>query len=715
MKSRKKIYDFWVNKQAGISIRYHRVHDNATGFKKVLSWLYLLWLNFAYYCLFCKSLGKRPNSEIYETKNVSSNCSESEAFSQEEGFHSADDILNRTADADVVSFDIFDTLIFRSISIPTDVFLLVQEKLGIPDFKSMRIWAEAEARSRCFVKNGHYEVTLTDIWNVLSEELGCDVEEGMRLEVETELKVCYANPFMKEVWDRLRGLNKDIIIVSDMYLPSKAIEMILEKNGFTGYKKLYVSCEYGKNKASGSLFELVQSENSGKNIIHIGDNPRSDFEMARKNGFGVCPYTNVNKNVLMYRPFDMSSLTGSAYRALVSNRIYNGLCTYSMEYEYGFIYGGLFALGYCNFIHEYVHKNNVDKVLFLSRDGEILKKVYDNVFPEDKAVSEYVYWSRKAATKLMADFDKHDYFRRFIYHKINQGYTIEDTLKSMELECLVAQLPDWKEIWKDWAGEQLEDEKSMASNAGKTFDEEKCREKIEKRFVDLKASDKLTEKNGFLLRKFVEAKWNDIFSVYGPQQEAAKKYYKDILEGSKKAVAVDIGWAGSGALALDYLVNRAWNLNCDITGLIAGTNTIHNAEADATDAFLQSGKLVAYLYSPAHNRDLYKKHDPNKDYNVFWELLLSSPTPKFQGFVLKEDGSVGFDFGKYDENLDGIRDIQSGIMDFVKDYTERFKDFPYMLNISGRDAYAPMLVAASHDEKYLKAVEKKFSLEIQVN
>lgn len=65
--------------------------------------------------------------------------------------------------------------------------------------------------------------------------------------------------------------------------------------------------------------------------------------------------------------------------------------------------------------------------------------------------------------------------------------------------------------------------------------------------------------------------------------------------------------------------------------------------------------------------------------------------------------------------MDGIRDIQNGIMAFVKNYSERFMDFPYMLNISGGDAYTPMLVAASHDEKYLEAVEKKVSLEIQVN
>lgn len=357
----------------------------------------------------------------------------------------------------------------------------------------------------------------------------------------------------------------------------------------------------------------------------------------------------------------------------------------------------------------------MDKILFLARDGEILKKVYELVYPEDKEISEYAYWSRKPATKLMAVGDKHDYFRRFIYHKVNQGNTIAKTLESMELEFMVDELKDWKNIWKEWTTELVKDDVASLKRKGAVASEEKLWGKYERKFVDLKPQDELTDKNGYMLRKFIEAKWDEVLAKYTPEHEAAKKYYGDMLAGCSKVAAVDIGWAGSGALALDFLANKVWNLNCEVYGLLAGTNTIHNAEQDATDAFLQSGKLVSYLYSPSHNRDLYKKHDPNKDYNVFWELLLSSPTPKFQGFKLNVDGSVGFSFGKYDENIEGIKEIQRGILDFAQEYSIRFKDFPYMFNISGRDAYAPMLVAASHNEKYLKAIEKKFALEINVN
>lgn len=39
-------------------------------------------------------------------------------------------------------------------------------------------------------------MSLQDIWENLEEDTGLNAEEGMRLECETEEKLCYANPYM---------------------------------------------------------------------------------------------------------------------------------------------------------------------------------------------------------------------------------------------------------------------------------------------------------------------------------------------------------------------------------------------------------------------------------------------------------------------------------------------------------------------------------------
>lgn len=734
-----KLYQFLVNKQPGIKYRYHKMHDGSTGVVKLLSWGYLLWINICYYLFFCRFLGKVPEMEIYEKKQLNIKMSESQEHCANKKYRNVSEYVEKLSVYDVISFDVFDTLIFRPVALPTDIFYMVGQGFDILDFKNIRVWAEWDARMRCKYLNGHTEVTFADIWSNLEKESNVPAEAGMEKEEYIEQMLCYANPFMLEVWKELIRRKKRIVIISDMYLSREFIEKILIKAGFVGAEQIYVSSEYALNKAGGTLFDKVISDlfqtdkkvakldrgidisrsnaklNQRKNrfsMVHVGDNPRSDYQMAMGQGIDVFPYQNVNKNILVYRAMDMSSMIGGAYRGLVSNHLYNGLKSYSVDYEYGYIYGGLFVLGYCSFIHEYCSKNRVDKILFLSRDGDTLMQAYQKLFPEDQVA--YAYWSRKASTKLMADEDKHDYFRRFLYHKVNQKITIKEILCSMELEELVCELSDWKQIWL-------------------SVKEEEAYQNKENDFIDLMASDELTDKNVGGLRCFIEAKWNQVLAIYENQQAAAGKYYGNLLKDCNKVVAVDIGWAGSGALALSHLSKHVWKLGCEIIGVIAGTNTIHNAEPDAADPFLQDGRLVSYLYSGMENRELLKKHNPSKDYNVFWELLLSSPTPQFVGFydgnqnecmgkehTYDKEQDITLDFGKYDANQDGIKEIQRGILDFVEQYRLHFGDpvsgeFSYMYRISGRDAYAPMLVAASYEERYLKMIKKRYDLEINVN
>lgn len=685
---RHRIYSFLVNRKEGIKQRYHILHNNSSGITKILSWLYLFWLNFAYYILQFKFIGRVPELSMYEEKKL--NCAESEScdFLQQNSSLGVDEFVRKLSEYDVISFDVFDTLIFRPFAAPTDVFYLIGDRLGIMDFKNIRIKAEYDARIKRRKLNGDMEIGIADIWAELEAEVGIPAEKGIAIEEEIEKELCYANPLMLKVWKCLVEAGKKIIVVSDMYLPERIIRELIENVGFVGAERIYVSCEYHKSKADGKLFEEALKSLSGEktitSIIHVGDNLHSDVKMASQNGIAVMYYPNVNKNIQIYRAFDMSYIVGSAYRGIVDNRLYSGIKTYSMEYEYGFIYGGLFVVGYCNFIHRYCRENSVDKILFLSRDGDVLRKAYDFMFPDEK--TEYVYWSRKAAAKLGAAYDRHDYFRRFIYHKVNQGYSIREILHSMGLDFLVSELS-----------------------------------------AKMKPGDELTDRNAGQLRAFVEWAWDRVTEHYVSEHRAAKYYYETLLSGCDKVLAVDIGWAGSGAMTLRHLVAEEWKLSCEVIGMIAGTNTLHNAEPDAAEAFLQSGKLVAYLYSQGFNRDLLKKHNPDKDYNVFWELLLSSPTLKFEGFVCgntcREQSNdryvpeldITLCFGGYDANVRGIEQIQEGIMDFVQDYVAHFKHFPCMFNIGGRDAYAPMLVAASHKERYLKEIEKRFALEINVS
>lgn len=667
---RYRIYNFLVNRYPEIRECYHRMHDDATGLKVPFSWLYLLALNIRIRLPGGRLRGQEKNGYITEEKHIPIGTSESELAVSD--VMRPEELAEFLAGYDVISFDVFDTLLFRPFSSPTDLFFFVGEKLLFLNFKELRIRFEREAREEKRGRYGQGEVTLSEIWEKLSRETGISMEQGMQTELDCEEVFCYANPYMLSVYRLLQKQGKHIIAVSDMYLPSAFIKKLLKKAGYGGIEQVYVSCEFGAGKSDGMLFAKVKRGlPDGVSVVHIGDNPHSDVKMAKKHGFAAYYYPNVERKTIAYRAMEMSPVIGGAYRGIVNHRLYNGIEKYEMAYEYGYVYGGLFVLGYCSFIHRYCAKQEVERLLFLSRDGDILKQAYELLYPD--AQTEYVYWSRAAATKLMAQDNRYDYFRRFLYHKVNQGKTLRDIFHAMDLDMLPGLLPEG-------------------------FSE----------------SDFLNESNVGEIKRFLEEQWQAVLAVYGEQESAAREYYAQMLCGCKRACAVDIGWAGSGAMSLAYLVERKWHLPCVLTGMIAGTNTPHNEETEASEAFLQSGRLVSYMYSSAQNRDLWKAHDPNRDYNIYWELLLASPTRQFLGFARNEKGKPRLCFGGMDYNQEGICQIQKGILDFIREYQAHFKEYPYMYHISGRDAYAPMLVAAGEHERYLVRIKEMFDFKAGV-
>ncbi|MCM1263664.1 MAG: hypothetical protein NC313_13200 [Butyrivibrio sp.] len=60
--------------------------------------------------------------EMYESKRLNIKMSESEAYLKANPNLSIDAYVEKLKGYDVISFDVFDTLIFRPFSLPTDFF-----------------------------------------------------------------------------------------------------------------------------------------------------------------------------------------------------------------------------------------------------------------------------------------------------------------------------------------------------------------------------------------------------------------------------------------------------------------------------------------------------------------------------------------------------------------------------------------------------------------
>lgn len=195
----------------------------------------------------------------------------------------------------IVSFDIFDTLILRPVFRPTDLFILMNNdfKKLIPqcqhDFTIIRMASEKSAR----INSENGEITLDEIYQEMSESYDVDKEIAEKLkttEINLEIQGCYARKTAKILFDTAIQNGKKVILTTDMYLPENVIKNILEKNGYAGYDKLFLSCVLNKNKCSGTMYHHIIEEYKidAEQLLHIGDNYTSDIEKPRSIGIQCC-------------------------------------------------------------------------------------------------------------------------------------------------------------------------------------------------------------------------------------------------------------------------------------------------------------------------------------------------------------------------------------------------------------------------------------------
>lgn len=180
----------------------------------------------------------------------------------------------------VISFDIFDTLLQRIVSTPSDVFDLVEKEynklssIPIRGFKQIRIEAELKSKKQSLTE----ETNIYSIYNMLPYD-----KEVRDLLLQLELKIerieLSARQEIKALYDYAAFLRKEVIIISDMYLPVGFIEEILYANGYRYHSKLYVSSATGVLKSTGNMFRFVL-KNTGyrtQDVLHIGDNILGDY------------------------------------------------------------------------------------------------------------------------------------------------------------------------------------------------------------------------------------------------------------------------------------------------------------------------------------------------------------------------------------------------------------------------------------------------------
>ena len=291
-----------------------------------------------------------------------------------------------------ISVDVFDTLVFRTVSEPEDIFSIVEYEYnrenvsaGIKNFKHHRIMAERRARE----KNKDLDVSLEFIYEQLpySKSICKQLKD---LEESVEVKNCVPNVAMVRFIQECNQSGHTIIVTTDMYLPSRCIEKILNKINIE-YQHLFVSGEVGKTKKQGELFEYILDELtiSSEDIVHIGDNSVSDIANPGRYGIASLKRIIFPKKEMYFMKNNKYSIGINQMECLISNysEIHERIET---SQNIGYSVLGPVIQEFCRWIHTVKNEESIETLCFIAREGYIIKKCYEQMYPLEMGAVEYI-------------------------------------------------------------------------------------------------------------------------------------------------------------------------------------------------------------------------------------------------------------------------------------------------------------------------------------
>jgi HAD superfamily hydrolase (TIGR01549 family) len=572
-----------------------------------------------------------------------------------------------------VSFDIFDTAVIRSVVKPTDVFNLVEQQFEAYgnelrfDYKTARIESERRAREKAWRINKCTETTLDEIYLCMREDFNIDhgsAENLKQSEINTEIKICAQNQFIHELYNYSLEKGKEVIFMSDMYLPLDIVEQILKNTGYRKFHMIFLSSSLGITKSTGELYTHVLNTLRCKpqEVLHIGDNYDTDIKIPEK--FGITTYfyeknleralscKDIRNNLLNEFISRETTIEESVYLATIINQSCSRrgekkkTFEYDFWYDFGYHYVGILFFAFTNWLLEQVRKDTIEKLYFLSRDGYILRKVYDFMSQsfDHPPRSEYVYASRRALN-LPAIVELDD--------------TTLDFLVSGTSTLRVAQ-------FLERIGFNPSHFTKAIAEAGYSDGDDLV----------------INGKDYANLRRLFTLLSRDIRDKAAIERTNLFAYFDSIgLLEEKKIGVVDIGWHGTLQFSMNKLL-QIFGKDPSIKGYYLGT--FHKAK----DLYEAGQHMSAYLCEFGQPEDFHKII---KYCVEIFEFIHIAPHGSVINFE-RVNGTIKPIFDQDDQESEKIakaQTVQKGALDFIDDLAKIWKQFNF-LRFSKKTAVKPL-------------------------
>lgn len=325
---------------------------------------------------------------------------------------------------EVLSVDIFDTLLWRLVPKPIDLFLILGERLknqgalieavSAHNFAKLRVIAETQARCEKQLLSENSEVTLHEIYRKLQSLFVIDETDAINIEIALEKEFTRLDPDIVSLILYAQSKNIPCILVSDTYFKKSEIEEFLNRSRKLSFHTLYISCEHGCSKQHGLFDIIVEDFSSAGKILHIGDNFEGDIKPAKLLGITTLYFLKFNHELeeVLDREWEskfhskcdlLDTSQGDFGLTSLRTKIVNhtDLTTISKSDQFFWKYGasvlGPILFGFIHWIYDRCFETNETEVLCLMREGKLyanLIKRFGPYYPKHHIEPRELWLSR---------------------------------------------------------------------------------------------------------------------------------------------------------------------------------------------------------------------------------------------------------------------------------------------------------------------------------
>ena len=333
-----------------------------------------------------------------------------------------------------MSFDVFDTLLYRTVEPPEQLKRLVANfaaerysARGYPVTAELILYLrnESEWRQRRVAHSAgsDMECKLFEIIHeVLYRLFGADVADSdagllVQNELDVERQHLRVADGVAEMLQELKARGKRIIATSDTYLELTHLQELFAQLGIGRWiDAIYPSSEHGLSKYSGRLFqEILKTEGiQPQRMIHVGDTYQSDVRGAVKAGVPAVFLFDVERLRRRRRvahemvPFVIRNSPAIALTSQKSSALVLVLAQMDRQpeiYRIGYeILGPAFTLFVLDVIHEAKRIGAAD-IYYLAREGHLFRQLHEILATRLPALTHlprvqhhYLYVSRLATS-----------------------------------------------------------------------------------------------------------------------------------------------------------------------------------------------------------------------------------------------------------------------------------------------------------------------------